>query len=84
MDNNYYAHFLDKQTRERIERIVADLRRMADEIEREAGRESLDNAVSQTIHTLSWGWANLKLSILVDSLSRYHQAVSLESREETA
>jgi hypothetical protein len=78
-----YADFQEQHTRERIAGIAKALRRMADEIDRDAPHaSSLDSAVSGVIHTVQWGFANLNLSILVDNLSRYHQAVQADAGEE--
>ncbi len=77
-----YTEFQEQYTRERIASIAARLRRMADDIEREAAEAlTLDSAVSMTIHTVQWGVANLSLNILVDNLGRYHHAVRSDEKK---
>ena len=79
-----YSESQERFTRERIDFVVAGLRRMADEIERDRSNKNLDLAVSNTIHTVSWGVANLSLSILTDNLARYHNAKYYELQEQLA
>lgn len=81
-DEKNVQTFQETHLRERLAEITASLRRMADNIDRDVKTaRTLDSAVSGTIHTLSWGYANLNLSILVDNLSRYHEVGKLESGE---
>ena len=76
-----YSEFQAQFTREKIDLVVAGLRRIADEIERDRDNENLSFAVSNTTHSIMWGVANLNLSGLQDNLTRYFEAKQYELQE---
>lgn len=61
----------ENQIRDRVRARAAKLRRLADDLDREAERQSdVYRLVSTTQHTVAWGVANLDLSGDVDWLSQ--------------
>lgn len=76
-----FAQFSLNDTKEAIERIVKDLRRMATEIESSSlPRVETDStsAISSALHTVTWGVANMNFDGLIQKESRIHQAHALE------
>lgn len=69
-----YSEYQEEFTRERIDLVVAGLRRIADDVERDRDNKNLAFAVSNTIHAIMWGVANLGLSTLQDNLTRYQES----------
>lgn len=70
----------------RLAHLVEDLRRLADEIEREGrprgpsidGTPSYGRATHQVVHTFMWGAANLHLDALIDAAARTDVAAVLQ------
>ena len=81
-----YTEFQVKYTREKIESIAHKLRRLAEEVEREAAKldspGKAPSAVSNVMHSVTWGVANLNLDILVDNLVRIQEAVLAEAQDD--
>lgn len=76
-----------QMTHERIEGVAKALHRMADEVQREAdtflGRVEKNDegtTVSNVIHTVMWGVANLNLDVLSASQTRIGEARLMDAK----
>jgi hypothetical protein len=74
-----FEDFTYANLREKAEKVVRDLRRMAEEVEDRLERtentpDSMATLVSSTFHTVSWGVANLGIDVLFNSFDRLRQA----------
>ncbi|QGH75859.1 hypothetical protein L3Y25_gp105 [Gordonia phage Syleon] len=73
-----YLQFLERSVRDGAKQVAEHLRRVADEVEREAERSKLDRLAADVTHTVMWGLANANL----DTVASRH-ADLLAAREAT-
>ncbi|UDL15353.1 hypothetical protein SEA_KUDEFRE_137 [Gordonia phage Kudefre] len=66
-DFNYLA-YLEQSVRDGAKQVAEHLRRVADEVEREAERSKIERLAGDVTHTVMWGLANANL----DTVAQRH------------
>jgi hypothetical protein len=75
-----YIEFTEKNLRDHTRRIAADLRKLADRIEREADSKHPESLASTVQHEFIWGVANVHLDGLTVKQVDYIRARAEEAK----
>lgn len=74
-----FSEYAEKVLRDHVRLIAADLRKLADSLDREAESKHPDSIASRVQHGIVWGVANLHLDGLTAKQVDYTRAVGNES-----